>query len=135
MSLPHQLAHEHEHDDGHHDDGIPHASMRDYVVGFVLSVLLTAIPFALVMGEVALGTPVLVAVILACAAAQVVVQMVYFLHMKPKSEGGWNLLALVFTGVLVVIVLAGSLWVMHHMNTNMMPSGHEHAAQAAAQSM
>ena len=135
MSLPHQLAHEHEHDDGHHDDGIPHATMRDYVVGFALSVLLTAIPFALVMAKVALATPVLVGVILVCGALQVVVQMVYVLHMSPKAEGGWNLLALVFTGVLVVIVLAGSLWVMHHMNSNMMPSGHEHAADAAAQSM
>jgi cytochrome o ubiquinol oxidase operon protein cyoD len=48
--------------------------------------------------------------------------MVYFLHMDAKSEGGWNMLALIFTLVLVVITLAGSLWVMYHMNTNMMPA-------------
>ena len=68
----------------------------------------------------------LVAALLLFAAAQVVVHMVYFLHMNAKSEGGWNALALIFTVVLVVIVLAGSLWVMHHLNTNMMPmSPHE----------
>jgi cytochrome o ubiquinol oxidase operon protein cyoD len=47
--------------------------------------------------------------------------MVYFLHMNGKSEGGWTMLALIFTLVLVVILLAGSLWVMFHMNHNMMP--------------
>jgi len=52
--------------------------------------------------------------------------MVFFLHLDAKSQGGWNMLALIFTLVLVVIMLAGSLWVMHHLNTNMMPmSSHE----------
>jgi cytochrome o ubiquinol oxidase operon protein cyoD len=53
---------------------------------------------------------------------QIVVHMVYFLHMNAKVEGGWNMLALIFTIVLVVITLSGSLWVMYHMNTNMMPA-------------
>ena len=47
--------------------------------------------------------------------------MVYFLHMNTKSEGGWNMLALIFTLVIVAIAIAGSLWVMYHLNTNMMP--------------
>ena len=55
------------------------------------------------------------------AAAQIVVHMIFFLHMNSKSEGGWNMLALLFTVMLVVIVLSGSLWVMHHLNANMMP--------------
>jgi len=133
MSLhgSHDPAHGHE---THADDGIPHASLRDYATGFVLSVLLTAVPFGLVMGGVIANAAAIAGVILVCAALQVVVHMVYFLHMNPRSEGGWNLLALVFTGVLVVIVLAGSLWVMHHMNTNMMPGGHDmHAEHAASQ--
>jgi cytochrome o ubiquinol oxidase operon protein cyoD len=48
--------------------------------------------------------------------------MVYFLHMNGKAEGGWTMLATVFTVVLLFIVLSGSIWVMYHMNTNMMPS-------------
>jgi cytochrome o ubiquinol oxidase operon protein cyoD len=47
--------------------------------------------------------------------------MVYFLHMNTRSEGGWTLLALLFTLMLVVIALSGSLWVMYHLNDNMMP--------------
>jgi cytochrome o ubiquinol oxidase operon protein cyoD len=56
------------------------------------------------------------------ALVQIVVHMVYFLHMNSKSENGWTLMALIFTIIVVTICLAGSLWVMFHMNTNMMPS-------------
>jgi len=118
-----------DHSPNHHDDfledGIPHVSGKEYLTGFLLSVVLTAIPFWLVMAKV-LPTPTITTlVILAFAMVQVVVHMVYFLHMNPKSEGGWNLLALIFTAVLLVIVLIGTLWVMHHMNTNMMPAMHD----------
>ena len=54
------------------------------------------------------------------AVVQIVVHMIYFLHMNTKSEGGWTMMALIFTLVLIVIALSGSLWVMHHLNTNMM---------------
>lgn len=116
-------AHHHAHD-GHdhhgHDDG-NHGSMKDYTIGFVLSVILTAIPFWLVMGNVFNDSSTTALVILGFAAVQIVVHMIYFLHMNARSEGGWNMLALIFTIVLVVITLAGSLWVMYHMNANMMP--------------
>jgi len=65
-------------------------------------------------------------VILALAAVQIVVHMIYFLHMDTKVEAGWSMLALIFTIVLVVITLSGSIWVMYHLNANMMPmSPHE----------
>src|SRR3546814_20608090 len=57
-------------------------------------------------------------VVLIFAFAQIFVHMIYFLHMNTSPEGGWNMLALIFTAVLVVITLAGSLWVMYHMNAN-----------------
>lgn len=108
----------------HGDDHAPHGSLRGYVTGFRLSVVLTAIPFWLVMNDV-LGNATLTAiVIMAFAAVQIVVHMVYFLHMNGRSEGGWNMMGLIFTIVIVVIVLAGSQWVMYHLNTNMMPDMH-----------
>ncbi|BEP40691.1 MULTISPECIES: cytochrome o ubiquinol oxidase subunit IV [unclassified Variovorax] len=114
---------DHGHDHGHgHDDGpVSHSTFKGYMTGFVLAVILTAIPFWLVMGKVFDKPGTTALVILAFAVVQIVVHMVYFLHMDAKSEGGWNMLALIFTLVLVVITLAGSLWVMYHMNTNMMP--------------
>ena len=124
--------HGHGHDDHGHDDGI-HFSGRDYLIGFVLSVVLTAIPFWLVMGKVIASPAVTAAVILAIGAVQIVVQMVYFLHMNTRVQGGWSMLALIFTTILVVILLAGSFWVMHHMNTNMMPKHEPHVPTSARQ--
>ncbi len=109
------------HDSDHGDHG-PHSTFKGYMTGFVLAVILTAIPFMLVMGKVFDKSSVTGLVILGLAAVQMVVHMIYFLHMDTKSQGGWSLLALVFTLVLVVITLSGSIWVMYHLNQNMMPA-------------
>ena len=119
MSGP--VAHTHD-DHGHAEGGAAHGTRSGYITGFILSVVLTAIPFWLVMGKVFARPGATVAILLVFAAVQIVVHMVYFLHMNAKSEGGWSLLALIFTVVLVVIALSGSLWVMYHLNENMMPS-------------
>lgn len=124
---PHHAAHGagHDHHDHHghhgHEDHADHGSLKTYTIGFVLSVILTAIPFWLVMNKTFDKSSTTALVILAFAAVQIVVHMVYFLHMNTRAEGGWSLLALVFTLVLVVITLSGSIWVMYHLNTNMMP--------------
>lgn len=125
MSQHPHSSHAHEHHDGHgHDEhGAPHVhvSLRGYVVGFVLSVILTAIPFWLVMAKVIPSATITGIVLVAFAVVQILVHMVYFLHLDARSEGGWNLLSVIFTVILLVILLAGTLWVMHHMNANMMP--------------
>jgi cytochrome o ubiquinol oxidase subunit IV len=108
---------------GHHDANSEggHGTFRGYMTGFVLSVILTVIPFWLVMGNVLDNSLVTTLVILALGGIQMVVHVVYFLHMSTKSEGGWTFMALIFTITLVVIMLAGSVWVMYHLNYNMMP--------------
>ncbi|KQM84809.1 hypothetical protein ASE70_04450 [Sphingomonas sp. Leaf22] len=112
----------HAHHDAHgHGHAPAHGSRREYVIGFLLSVVLTAIPFALVMTNAFADTRITAAIVMICAIVQIVVHMIYFLHMNTKSENGWTLMALIFTAILVVIVLSGSLWVMYHMNLNMMP--------------
>lgn len=109
------------HDDAHGGDDIGyHATTQGYVIGFALSVVLTAIPFWLVMAKV-LPSSLTAPIILAFAGVQMIVHMIFFLHMNAKVEGGWSLLALLFTGALVVILLSGSIWVMYNMNANMMP--------------
>jgi cytochrome o ubiquinol oxidase operon protein cyoD len=109
----------HEHD---HDDGASHATFKGYMTGFVLSIVLTAIPFWLVMAKVFDKSSITALVILGFAGVQIVVHMIYFLHMNTRSQGGWTMLALIFTLVLVVITLSGSLWVMLHLKENMMPA-------------
>jgi cytochrome o ubiquinol oxidase operon protein cyoD len=120
MSANHANGHHDAHGHDDHGDIGYHATARDYAIGFVLSVILTAIPFWLVMAKV-LPAEMTKVVILAFAAVQVVVHMVYFLHLNSKAEGGWTMLATLFTIAVVVIMLAGSIWVMYHMNANMMP--------------
>ncbi|URK86725.1 cytochrome o ubiquinol oxidase subunit IV [Rhizobium sp. RCAM05350] len=127
-SHPHAPTHEdaatthHAHSHGHEAG---HGSFKGYMIGFGLSIVLTAIPFVLVMGGVFDSKLLTAFLVMAFAVVQIVVHMVYFLHMNPRSEGGWTMMALIFTLVLVAITLAGSLWVMHHLNTNMMPMSPE----------
>lgn len=119
----HDTGHHQDHMDGHHE---AHGTLKGYMIGFGLSVILTAIPFWLVMAKPLyplFNTNVPVAILLmGFAVVQMVVHMIFFLHMHPKSQGGWNLMALFFTLTLVVIVMSGSMWVMYHLNSNMMPS-------------
>lgn len=120
--------HGHDHGHGHgghgHDDhGHPagaHGTFGSYMIGFVLSVILTVIPFWLVMNGTLDNTTTTV-VILALAVVQIIVHMVYFLHMNGRVEGGWSMLAMIFTIIVVFIMFSGSLWVMYHLNYNMMP--------------
>lgn len=97
-----------------------HGTRRGYLIGFGLSAVLTAVPFWLVMAGVL--SPQATAVwIVVLAFAQIVVHTVCFLHVNARAEGGWTLLALIFTAVMVAIVISGSLWIMYHLNANMMP--------------
>ena len=98
-----------------------HGSLKSYLIGFGLSVVLTAIPFWLVMTGTIADKAVTALIVLVLAAVQIVVHMIYFLHMNTRSENGWTMMALIFTVIMVVIALTGSLWVMHHLNINMMP--------------
>jgi len=102
-------------------DGASHGTLRGYLLGFGLSVILTAIPFWLVMSGTLESRQATAFAIMALAVVQIFVHMRYFLHLNGRSEGGWTLMALVFTLIVVLIMLVGSLWVMYHLNTNMMP--------------
>ena len=99
--------------------GAGHGSTKSYITGFVLSVILTVIPFWIVM-DAALPKSTIILVIAAFAVAQILVQLGYFLHMNTKSDGGWNMIAFVFTVLIIAIIVVGSLWIMFHLNHNMM---------------
>lgn len=98
-----------------------HGSMGTLMTGFALAALLTIVPFALVMGEVQISRTAMIGLIMGLAAVQILVHLVFFLHVNRSAEGGWTLAASIFSVIILVIVLAGSLWVMHNMNENMMP--------------
>ena len=120
MSAP-STPHDHGHAHDQHGAQVPQSTLRGYLTGFVLAVILTAIAFSLVMGKVIANSSTTGFVLLGLAAVQIVVHVVYFLHMNTKTEQGWSMLALLFTFMLLAIMLSGSIWVMYHLNHNMMP--------------
>lgn len=109
------------HDMAHDDLGGAHFTLRVYLSGFAVAAVLTAIPFWLVMSHAISNAAVATAVVVALAIAQVLVHTFAFLHLNVRAQGGWNLIAYVFTAVILLIIIGGSLWIMHHLNLNMMP--------------
>lgn len=104
-----------------HGDTHGHGSRRSYLIGFALSAVLTAIPFWLVMADPIGDNGVTSVAVILLAVIQVLVHTVCFLHVNTQAEGGWTLVAYVFTAVILLITILGSLWIMYHLNTNMMP--------------
>jgi len=104
-----------------HGAAAPHGTTQGYLLGFILAAALTAAAFWLTASGVLGGPSTTVPLVLGLGLVQIIVHMVFFLHMSPRTEGGWTLMALIFTAVLVVIALSGSIWVMYHLNANMMP--------------
>jgi cytochrome o ubiquinol oxidase operon protein cyoD len=97
-----------------------HGSRNSYIVGFILSAILTVIPFWLIMSQTMTGFSA-VWVIAGFAAAQVAVQVYFFLHVDFSPEQRNTLYSFLFTLFVVAIVMVGSLWIMHNANENMMP--------------
>lgn len=99
--------------------GAHHGSVKTYMIGFILSVILTAIPFWMVMDGTA-SHSVILGVILVSAVVQIFVHLICFLHMNTSSSERWNLVAIVFTGLIIAILVVGSIWIMWNLNLNMM---------------
>jgi cytochrome o ubiquinol oxidase operon protein cyoD len=55
------------------------------------------------------------------AIAQMGVHLVFFLHISTGPDNTNNVLALAFGLLIVTLVVSGSLWIMAHLNANMMP--------------
>ncbi len=92
--------------------------MTAYSIGFVLSVILTIIPYMLVTREVFSGT-LLVISLLAFAVMQLLVQVTFFLHLGAESRPRWNLFSLIFAAIVIFILVVGSMWIMHNLDYNM----------------
>ncbi|GEM75089.1 cytochrome o ubiquinol oxidase subunit IV [Vibrio sagamiensis] len=91
----------------------------DYVKGFIASLILTVIPFYCVWAK-ALPEAATYVVLFGCALVQIFVHFKYFLHMELKTDDGrWNFVSLMFTAIVVLILIAGSVWIIYNMTVNM----------------
>jgi len=96
-----------------------HGTFKGYAIGFVLSVILTVIPFAMVMKGGMPSSTIMVGIFLA-ALVQVVVHLHYFLHLDASAKEREHVLSLLFTGFVMVIFIAGTIWIMYNLRIRMM---------------
>ncbi|TDG03765.1 cytochrome o ubiquinol oxidase subunit IV [Paraburkholderia guartelaensis] len=96
-----------------------HGSLGSYVAGFILSVMLTAGAFGVVLHG-ALDATTAMIVIAVLAFVQVVVHLVFFLHLNTSPGQGWNVLSLAYTVLAAAFLIFGTIWVMHNVGMLMM---------------
>jgi len=94
-------------------------TLKPYLIGLALAVILTAIPFGLVATG-ALPRQTTLIIIAAFAVAQILVHLTFFLHIDLKTTPRENLFALAFALVLIFIMVGGSLWIMFDLYHRMM---------------
>jgi cytochrome o ubiquinol oxidase operon protein cyoD len=109
----------HSHDAHHGAEHADHGSTKSYLIGFALSVVLTLASFGVVMSGM-VPHDMMMPGIIVFGVAQLVVQLVFFLHMGTSPSQRSNLAIMLFTILILAIVVVGSLWVLHNMNVNMM---------------
>lgn len=104
----------------HNAAGAAHGNVKQYTIGFVVSVVLTIVPFYMAMHPADFSRGAIIATIAIAAIAQVLVQLVFFLHMNSSSEQRWNVIAFIYTILTIAVLLVGSVWIMNYLHSNMM---------------
>ena len=99
--------------------GVSRGSLKSYLTGFVLSLILTAMPFALVMRGT-WSAPAALAGRFGAGLVQILVHLHYFLHLDTTSAARWNVVALIFTFLIMALFVGGTLWIMSSLNYRMM---------------
>lgn len=96
------------------------SELRGYLLGLGLAALLTAASFWSLDEHVIYGPGIVMALIV-FGLAQVGVHLVFFLHLTTSPDNTNNALALAFGVLIVSLIFFGSIWVMYHLNDNMIP--------------
>jgi cytochrome o ubiquinol oxidase subunit IV len=120
MSELHDIHQQADRAPGDEEDVSVRTKVLGYVVGLALAVLLTATSF-FVAGTDLVWQPSIPVAIIVLAIAQMGVHLVFFLHITTGADNTNNVMALAFGLLIVFLVIAGSLWIMDHLNQNMMP--------------
>jgi len=95
-----------------------HGSYGSYVVGFILSIVLTLVAYVAIVNDWFTGMGALLFVT-TLAVLQLFVQLLFFLHMGQERGPRWNFMTFVFAGIVVFIVVIGSIWIMYNLDYNM----------------
>jgi cytochrome o ubiquinol oxidase operon protein cyoD len=97
---------------------VSRGSAQSYTIGFILSIAFTLLAYFLVVDH-SLSTTALAVAIVILAIAQMFIQLIFFLHLGQGSDSRWNMIILAFAGIVILIVVVGSVWIMSNLNRNM----------------
>ncbi|HZG82110.1 cytochrome o ubiquinol oxidase subunit IV [Brevibacillus panacihumi] len=95
----------------HNSHAESHGSLKSYVIGFILSIVLTIIPLVLVMNPLFSKAGTIIAIMI-MAVLQFVIQLFFFMHIREGEKPRWNVQTLVLGLVIVLTIVAGSIWIM-----------------------
>lgn len=95
----------------HEEHGHTHGSLKSYVIGFILSIVLTIIPLVAVLNDM-FNKSTTIVVILVTAVLQFLVQLLFFMHIREEDKPRYNLISLVFAVVILLTIVLGSIWIM-----------------------
>ena len=96
-------------------------NLKSYITGFILSILLTLGAYVLVIEHLFTGN-IGVAVLILFAVVQLLIQLLFFLHISQEAKPRWKLLTLLFMLLVLLIIVIGSLWIMNNLNYRMTPA-------------
>ncbi|WP_111639889.1 cytochrome o ubiquinol oxidase subunit IV [Marinomonas shanghaiensis] len=103
----------------HSSEAHSHGSVKSYIVGFIWSVILTAIPFWMVMTEAFDKGPTYITIVV-LAIVQIFVHLKYFLHLNFSQQGKLDTYSFIFSAVIIVMVVGLSVWIIYASNAMMM---------------
>ncbi|NVK72020.1 cytochrome o ubiquinol oxidase subunit IV [Marinomonas sp. CT5] len=103
----------------HSSEAHSHGSVKSYLTGFIWSVILTGIPFWMVMTEAFDKGPTYITIVL-LAIVQIFVHLKYFLHLNFSEQGKLDTYSFIFAAVVIVMVVALSVWIIYASNAMMM---------------
>jgi cytochrome o ubiquinol oxidase subunit IV len=95
-------------------------SIKTYVVGLIVCVILTLIPYYIVVHHLLSGGY-LIAAVVGIGSIQALIQLVLFLHLGDEDRPRWNLMSFLFMALVLVIIVYGSLWIMDNLEGRTMP--------------
>ena|SRR5690348_12300616 len=104
-------------------------SFVSYVVGFVLSLILTLSVYFAVTNKFLTGNAIVIFALI-FAIIQLIVQLYFFLHLGRESKPKWNLIFFLSTLSIVILVIGASIWIMANLNYNMSPRQMEEYIQS-----
>lgn len=100
-----------------------HGSLRGYVIGYVSAIALTIAAFS-VATSTSMAPFSIEAALAVLAIAQMLIHLIFFLHINTAPVQKTNIMAFAATILIIAIVVIGSIWIMSHLNRNMVPMDH-----------